>query len=220
MVLHQGFGHARAVVGPAPRHRRQNLHRHLGAQLSAAHLLLHAFGKQFDQGQSARYPAQAAIKAARQLLQATAEAPLQLQQQPAFLQCCRPLRHAYRAPQHQSFDFAQRPHHRLDRVPPQLLQSPDALIAVHHQVTLDLILDGHHHNGCLLSAGSQGSQQAALPLGSVYSQVLPTPIQLVKLDAHGFFRPGIINLLPVPSGIARVKGVVDPDPLLNQQHKP
>jgi len=42
-MLGQHFSHAPAVLGAGPRHRHQDLHRHLGRDGSGAHLLLHAF---------------------------------------------------------------------------------------------------------------------------------------------------------------------------------
>jgi hypothetical protein len=90
----QGFGHGLAVLGTGPRHRHQVLHRYVGRDHAAAHLLLHALRQQFDQGQPARYPTQAAIKAARQLLQPIAKTSFQFRQQPAFFQRRRPFRHA------------------------------------------------------------------------------------------------------------------------------
>jgi hypothetical protein len=86
--------------------------------------------------------------------------------------------------QHQSLDLAHRPDHRLHRVSPQLLQSCDALIAVDHQVTIWLVGHGHHHDRRLLARGRQRSQQQPLPLRPTHPQVLPAPIQLVKLQSH------------------------------------
>ncbi len=88
--------HALAVLGTGARHRHQELHGEVGGDGAAAHLLLHAAGKQFDQRQPARYPTQATIETARQLLHAIAETPLQFRQQPALFQRRRPLRHAQR----------------------------------------------------------------------------------------------------------------------------
>ena len=90
----QRFGHGLAVLRTGPRHRHQVLHRYVGRDRAAAHLLLHALRQQVDQGQPARYPTQAAIKAPRQLLQPIAKAPLQFCQQPAFFQRRLPFRHA------------------------------------------------------------------------------------------------------------------------------
>jgi len=90
----QRFGHGPAVLRTGPRYRHQVLHRYVGRDHAAAHLLLHALRQQFDQGQPARYPTQAAIKATRQLLQPIAKAPLQFRQQPAFFQRRLPFRHA------------------------------------------------------------------------------------------------------------------------------
>jgi hypothetical protein len=39
------FGHARAVLGPGPRHRHQKLHRDVGRDGAVPYLLLHAFRK-------------------------------------------------------------------------------------------------------------------------------------------------------------------------------
>jgi hypothetical protein len=64
------------------------------------------------------------------------------------------------------------------------LQSRDALIAVDHQVTLRVVRHGHHHNRHLLTHGGQRGQQATLPLRLARPQMLPAPIQLVKLQLH------------------------------------
>jgi hypothetical protein len=124
------FGQAWAIFGMGARHRHQILHGHLGADGAAAHLLLHAFRQQFHQRQSARYPAPTAIKPPRQLVESVAEALLQVHQQPALFQRCRSFPHAQRTVQHQRLGLAQRPHQRLYRVPPQLLQGRNALVAV------------------------------------------------------------------------------------------
>jgi len=90
----QRFGHGLAVLRTGPRHRHQVLHRYVGRDRAAAHLLLHALRQQVDQGQPARYPTQAAIQAARQLLQPIAKTSFQFRQQPAFFQRRLPFRHA------------------------------------------------------------------------------------------------------------------------------
>ncbi len=144
------FGHALAVFQARARYRYQELHCHVGRDRAAANLLLHALGKLIDQRQTARYPTRAAIKAARQLVQATAEAPLQFGQQPAFFQRRLVFGPAQRTVQHQSFDLAHRPDHGIYRVPAQLLQRRDPLVAVDDQVTVNLVGDRHHHNRSLL----------------------------------------------------------------------
>jgi hypothetical protein len=176
--------HAHAVLGVGARHRHQMLHRDMGREGAVPHLLLYAGRQQLDQGQPARYPTQAAIKAARQLIQAIAEALLQLRQQPAFFQRGHAVRHAERTIQHQRLGFAQRPGHRFHRVSPQLLQGGDALVAVDHQVTVRLVGDRHHNDGRLLSSRGQRGQQPALSLRPPHPQVLPAPLQLVKLQSH------------------------------------
>jgi hypothetical protein len=90
----QRFGHGLAVLGTGPRHWHQVLHRYVGRDGAAAHLLLHALRQQFDQGQPARHPTQAAIKAPRQLLQPITETSFQFRQQPAFFQRRLSFRHA------------------------------------------------------------------------------------------------------------------------------
>ena len=74
------FRHARAVVGTGACHRHQILRRQVRRNRPAAHLLLHAVRQQFDQGQPTRYPTRTAIKPARQLVRAVAEALLQFRQ--------------------------------------------------------------------------------------------------------------------------------------------
>jgi len=65
----------------------------------------------------------------------------------------------------------------------ELLQRGHALVAIDHQVPARRC-GGHHHDGRLLPAVSQRGQQAALPLRLTDSQMLPSPVQLVKLQVH------------------------------------
>ena len=180
----QRFGHGLAVLRTGPRHRHQVLHRYVGRDHAAAHLLLHALRQQFDQGQPARYPTQAAIKATRQLLQPIAKAPFQFRQQPAFFQRRLSFRHAEGTIQHQRLGLTQRPDQGLDRVPPQLLQRRQALVAVDHQITIRLLGHGHHNDRRLLPRDSQRGQQPPLSLRPPHPQLLPAPLQLVKLQSH------------------------------------
>jgi hypothetical protein len=113
----EDLGQKLAVGGTAPRHRYQALHGDLRRDGARAHLLLHAFGKQFDQRQPPCYPTGTAIEPARQLLHPEAKLPLQLRQQPAFLQ----RRFAFTPPQctvqQQGFGFRDRPQYRCHCVP-------------------------------------------------------------------------------------------------------
>jgi hypothetical protein len=183
-VRGERFGQTQAFFGTGARHRHQILHCHLRRERPAAHLLLHAFRQQFHQRQAARYPTGAAIKPARQRLQAITETLFQLRQQPAFFQRRRSFAHAQRTIQHQRFGLAQRPHQGLYRVPPQLLQGRDALVAVDYLVALRLSGHGHDDDRRLLSGGGQRSQQPSLPLRSPRPQLLSAPLQLVKLQSH------------------------------------
>ncbi|HEX2714565.1 MAG TPA: hypothetical protein VHM88_20420 [Candidatus Acidoferrales bacterium] len=74
------FGQALAVLQARTRHRHQELHGDVRGDPAAADSLLHAFGKQFHQRQSARHPTLTAIKAACQLLEAVAETLLEFHQ--------------------------------------------------------------------------------------------------------------------------------------------
>ena len=87
VLLGEDRGHPLAILQALARHRYQKLHGHLCQDLALAHLLLDRFRQSLHQRQPPRYPAHAAIKPARQLLKAIAEALLQLRQQPAHLQC-------------------------------------------------------------------------------------------------------------------------------------
>ena len=95
-----------------------------------AHLLLHTLGKQLDQAHPTRHPTRAAIKTLRQFFQPVMEALLQFHQKPAFFQSRLAVARTHRPVQKQGLHFAQRPDHRLDRVPAQLLERRDSLIAV------------------------------------------------------------------------------------------
>jgi len=185
------FGHALAVFGVGPCYWHQELHRHVGRDRAVADLLLHALGKLIGQRQTARYPTQAAIEAARQLVQTIAKALLQFGQQPAFFQRRLVFRPAQRTVQDQSFGLAHRPDHGLHRVPAKLLQRCDPLVAVDDQVTVNFADNRHHHNRRLLPRGGQRRQQPPLPLRPANPQMFPAPIQLMKLHAH---RPTPVRL--------------------------
>ncbi len=180
----QRFGHALTVFEARTCHRYQELHCNVGRDRTAADLLLHALRKLIDQRQSTRYPTQTAIETAAQLVQAIAEAMLQFGQQPTFFQCRIPFAPTQRTVHHQRFDFAHRPDHGLHRVPAQLLQRRDPLVAVDDKVTVNLVGDRHHHNRRLLPRTGQRRQQPPLPLRPANPQVPPAPIQLMKLKLH------------------------------------
>ncbi len=175
--------HARAVAGFDSRHRHQILHRHLRREFSFAYLLLDRFRQQLHQGQSPRDPTGAAVEAARQFIQTIAEALLHLRQQPALFERTLLRAEPQRSRQQQGFGFAHRPDRGFHCVPAQLFQRGHALVAVDHQVTVRRP-GGHHDDGRLLAAIRQRRQQSALPVRLADSQMLPSPVQLVKLQLH------------------------------------
>lgn len=185
VVLGEDRGHSLAVLQAHAHHRYQKLHGHVRRDFSLAHLLLDGLRQKFDQRQPPRHPAHAAVEAARQLLQSVAETPLHLPEQPALLQRGFVFREAQRAVQQQGFGLAHRPDHGFHRVTAQLLERRDALVAVDDHVTLRLALGRHHHDGRLLPPFSQRGQQPPLPGRVADSEVLPAPLQLVKLQLHG-----------------------------------
>jgi hypothetical protein len=91
---------------------------------------------------------------------------------------------AQRAVQEQSLDFAQGPDHRFHRVPAQLLECRQALVAINDQVPVRLAFDRHHHDRRLLPRFGQRGQQAPLSSRMANPPMLPAPIQLVKLQSH------------------------------------
>ena len=109
---------------------------------------------------------------------------LQRREQPAFFQGTLWFRPMQRTVQHQGLDFAQRPDHRLDRVPAELLESRDALVTVNDQIAIRLIRNGDDDDGGLLSCGGQRRQQLPLPLWIPHAQMFMTAVQLVKLQLH------------------------------------
>ena len=181
-------GHPFAVLQVDARHRHQILHRHVCGDFALAYLLLDGLRQKFDQRQSPRHPAHAAVKPARQFIEAVAEALLHLRQQPALLQRGLVLGKAQRTVQQQSLGFAHRPDHRFHRVPAQLLERRDALVAVDHQIAVVVVRGENHHDGCLLARLSQRRHQAPLPVRPAGSQVFPSPVELVKLQLHGGLR--------------------------------
>ena len=205
--------HAATFFRAQPRHRHQELHRHMGRDRAAAHLLLHRRGQQLDQAHPPRDPAHATIESPRQLLLVIAETLRHLRQQPALFQGRCLLAGAHRAVQKQCLGLAQRPEHRFDGVAPKLFQRPDPPVAVDEQIALGLIRDDDVDRR-LLPAGRQRCQQPLLAFRPVRAQVLQTPLKLVKFQLHGF-RPRRrypVNMQQAESGIARREAEVSPQP--------
>jgi hypothetical protein len=57
-------------------------------------------------------------------------------------------------------------------------------MAVDDHVAVRLAFSRYHHDGRLLAALGQRRQQPPLPPRMANSQVLPTPVELVKLQLH------------------------------------
>jgi len=132
--------------------------------LAGTNTLLHRFGKLLHQRQTARDPADAAIEAPRQILQAVAEALLQFHKQPALLQRGFLRRQAHRPVQHQRVGFAHVPNYGVYCVAAQLLQCRHPLVAVDDLVAIGFVGNNHNHDRCLLSRCGQRGQQSPLPL--------------------------------------------------------
>ena len=181
----EGRRHPLAVFQTDPRHRHQKLHGYMRGDGALAHLLLDRLRQKLDQRQPPRYPTGAAVEPAGQFLQSVAETLLHLLKQPALFQRGLVLGPTQRAVQQQGFGFAHRPDHGFHRVAAQLLERRDALVAVDDHVTVRLALGRHHHDGRLLARFSQRGQQPPLPGRVAHPQVLPAPLQLVKLQLHG-----------------------------------
>lgn len=214
-VTRKPFRHAPAVLRPGPGHRNQELHRHLRRDGAVAHLLLHTVGKQLDQAHPTRHPARAPIKTPRQRLQPVAEALLQLHQKPAFFQSRFTLAPTHRTVKKQGLHFAQRPDHRLHRVPAQLLQRRDPLIAVDHQIFIRL-LGRNHDDWRLLTAGRQRRQQSPMPLRTAHTKMLQALLKLMEFQTHAPHPLDSSTLHQIRSGIARQDRVVSPHPPWNQ----
>lgn len=86
-MLGKDGGHPLAGFQADVHRRHQKLHRHLRRNLAFTNLLLDRFGQRLHQRQPPRHPTYAAVEPPRQLIQAVAEAVLQLTQEPPHLQC-------------------------------------------------------------------------------------------------------------------------------------
>jgi hypothetical protein len=184
-ILRESRSHPSAVFQADARHRHQIFHRHVRRDSALAHLLLDRLRQEFNQRQPSRHPTYAAVKAAPQFLQTIAEVLLHLRQQPPLFQCGLVIGESQRTVEQQSLGFAHRPDHRGHRVPAQELERRDPLVAVDDQVTVWLAFGGHHYDRRLLPRFGQRGQQPPLLLRMADSQMLPAPIELVKLQLHG-----------------------------------
>jgi len=151
VMLGEDRRHPLAILQVLAGHRHQKLQCHSRQDLALAHLLLNGFRQNLHQRQPPRHPAHATVEPARQLIQPIAEALLQLRQQPAHLQRGLVFAQSQRAVQQHGRGLAHRPYHRFHRVPAQLFQSRDPLIAVDDHVTVRLTFGRHHHDRRLLA---------------------------------------------------------------------
>jgi len=78
VMLVEDRRHSLTILQALAGHRHQKLQRYLRRNFALAHLLLNAFRQYLNQRQSPRYPAHAAVKPARQLIEPVAETLLQL----------------------------------------------------------------------------------------------------------------------------------------------
>ena len=215
-MLSERCRHLLAVFQTDARYRHQELHRHVRGNLAFAHLLLNGLRQQLDQRQPPRHPAHAAVETARQILQLIAEALLHFGQQPALFQRGLVFGQAQRAVQQQSLGFVHGPDHGFHRVPAQLLERRDALVAVNDQVAVRLVCDGHDHDGRLLPRGGQRGQQTPLAHRMAYPEMLPAPVELVKLQSHGPRFGFRISMEQAGTGLLRRPGEVGRQPSWNQ----
>lgn len=211
--------HPLAVVQADTRHRHQILHRHVRRDPALAHLLLDALRQQLHQRQPPRYPTGAAIEPPRHLLQPVAETLLELLKQPPLFQRRLAFTQPQRAVQHQRLGLAHRPQDRFHRVPAQLLQRRDALVAVNDQVAARLFARGHHHDRRLLARFGQRGQQPALTRPVADPQVLQSPVELVKLQLHRLSRRDH-SMREAGTGLSPRQGEVCRQPPSDQLHTP
>jgi hypothetical protein len=57
-------------------------------------------------------------------------------------------------------------------------------VAINDDVAAAFVLRGHNDDRCLLPAVSQRRDQLSLPVRLANSQMLPSPVQLMKLQLH------------------------------------
>lgn len=179
------IGHALAVFEIGARHRRQVFHSGMSRYLTAADLLLYRFRKLFHQSQPPRDPAHAAIKAARQIIEAVAKMLFQFLKQPTFFKRRRAFTETHRALQHQRISLTHRPDRRFHRVVTQLLQRRHALVAVDDQITIRIAGDPDDDDRRLLPRCGQRRQQSPLPIRMTHAQMFITAVELMKLQLHG-----------------------------------
>jgi hypothetical protein len=65
------------------------------------------------------------------------------------------------------------------------LQSGHPLVTVNDQIAIGLVGYSDNHNRCLLARRGERSQQSPLLFGMLHPQMLPGPIELMKLQSHG-----------------------------------
>ncbi len=177
-------GHSLADLDADARHRHQELHRDLGADLSPAHSLLNRIGQKLDQSEAARDPAHAPVEPPREVFEVVTEAALELGQQPALFQRRLLFGQPQRPVEHQGLSVTELPHRRAHRVVAEPAQGGDAFEAVDYLIAIRLARDRNDYDGHLLSRFGQRRQQLSLPLGMTRPQVFVAQVQLMELEIH------------------------------------
>ena len=111
---------------------------------------------------------------------------MHFRQQPTLFERAFLLAHSHRPVQQQSFGFAHRPDGGLDRVPAQLPERGDALVAVDDQIAGAVVRGGDDDNRRLLARLSQRRQQTPLEMRLADSEMRPSLVELVKFQLHGY----------------------------------
>ena len=208
VLLHEDRGHPLAVFQVDARRRHQTLHGHVRRDFPLTDLLLDRFRQKFHQCQAPRHPTHTAVKPPSQLLQAITKTLLQFCQQPALFQCGFVFAQTQRTIQQQCLGFTHRPDHCLHCVSTQLPERRDALVPINHHITVWLNTRDHH-NRYLLSRFGQRGKQPSLPSRMACPQVLPPPVELVKLQSHAHSLVSRFSMGQTGSGLSPPEGEVD-----------
>jgi len=160
----------------------------MGADATAANLLLHCLRELAHQRQPPRHPARAAVDSPRQLLLVEPKARQHLTKQPALLDRRLRLGGPQRPAQQQGVDLAHLPHRGPDRVLPQTPGRAHPLVAVDHHVAAGRRARNHHDRH-LLAVCRKRCQHTPLLVRSSHSKPLVPQLELVVLQVHALSRP-------------------------------
>jgi hypothetical protein len=203
-------GKPHRLAGVGARQRHEVPHRRVRRDLAPAHLLLDFPRQLAHEREPPAHPARAPVEALPELLHRHPEAVAQLGEQPPLLERAGAVPVPHEPLEEQRLRLAEVPDHGPDRVAPEPLECPHALVAVDEHVAAAFTY--RHHDRHLLAGLGERREKPCLARGAARPQRLVPQVDLVELEIHRAQAPSVSaeTMAEPGSGLAsRTGGVAE-----------